>query len=89
MERRRLRFIGRVQGVGFRAVTRAIAAAHGLTGWVRNDPDGSVEAEAQGDATAIDAFLDELGAAMARQIQGSSQSMISAIPGDAAFEIRR
>jgi acylphosphatase len=34
---------GRVQGVFFRAATRATASEIGLTGWVRNTPDGAVE----------------------------------------------
>lgn len=38
----RFRVTGRVQGVGFRAWTRKTAIALGVTGWVRNDPDGAV-----------------------------------------------
>jgi acylphosphatase len=40
--------IGKVQGVFFRASTKAKAKELGLSGWVRNLPDGSVELEAQG-----------------------------------------
>jgi acylphosphatase len=47
---------GRVQGVGFRQFTAARARALGLNGWVRNLPDGSVEAEAQGSASSIAEF---------------------------------
>ncbi len=39
---------GRVQGVGFRAFVQRNGRALGLTGWVRNMPDGSVEVVAQG-----------------------------------------
>ncbi|HMV34328.1 MAG TPA: acylphosphatase [Turneriella sp.] len=46
--RRSYRVVGRVQGVGFRQFTAARAKELGLMGWVRNLPDGSVEAEAQG-----------------------------------------
>lgn len=40
---------GRVQGVGFRFFVRQQATARGLSGWVRNLPDGSVEIHAEGD----------------------------------------
>jgi acylphosphatase len=52
---RHLRISGRVQGVGYRDALRAEARAQGLTGWVRNRSDGSVEALLQGDAPAVDA----------------------------------
>jgi acylphosphatase len=51
---------GRVQGVGFRFFTRSMAQHHGLTGWVRNLPDGNVEFEAQGTNDRVDAFLEEI-----------------------------
>ena len=46
--RRRWRFYGSVQGVGFRYYARAAALHLGLTGWVANNWDGSVTLEAQG-----------------------------------------
>jgi len=57
---RRVRAIvsGRVQGVSYRASTVDAAEARGLTGWVRNLPDGRVELEAQGDADKVDALID-------------------------------
>jgi acylphosphatase len=56
---RRVRAIvtGRVQGVAFRASTVDEAHRHGLTGWVQNRDDGSVELEAQGDQAPIAALL--------------------------------
>ncbi len=54
MIRRRFRFYGTVQGVGLRYTVRQAARAMGLTGFVRNEYDGSVTAEVQGDAPAID-----------------------------------
>lgn len=47
-------FAGRVQGVGFRFTAHRIADRHGLTGWVRNLPEGTVEMVAQGAAEDID-----------------------------------
>ena len=51
--RARLRVVGRVQGVFFRASTREQAIRLALTGWVRNCPDGSVELLAEGNKTKI------------------------------------
>ena len=52
----RLRVTGRVQGVFFRNWTVEVAQALGVTGWVRNRRDGSVEIEAYGDPGALDAL---------------------------------
>lgn len=48
MTRVRVRVRGRVQGVFFRAEARARAESLGVTGWIRNLPDGSVEAVFEG-----------------------------------------
>jgi len=55
--RKRYRFFGRVQGVGFRITALRAADAYGLTGWVRNEYDGSVTVEAQGSAVSLGRFL--------------------------------
>ena len=55
--RRRVVVSGRVQGVGFRAATRSKAEACGVSGWVRNRPDGSVEAAFEGDPEAVEALV--------------------------------
>lgn len=49
--------VGRVQGVGFRAYAEREADRLGLAGWVRNEPDGTVVAHAEGPADAVDAFV--------------------------------
>ena len=49
---------GAVQGVGFRYQTRARAASLGLGGFVRNRPDGSVEAAFEGDDDVVQSMLD-------------------------------
>jgi acylphosphatase len=48
---------GRVQGVFFRASTRDEARARGLSGWVRNLPDGRVEAVFEGDRKVVENML--------------------------------
>jgi acylphosphatase len=53
-----LRIRGRVQGVGYRAFLCGEGEARGITGWVRNRRDGSVEAELTGDTAALDALVD-------------------------------
>jgi acylphosphatase len=51
---KRLILRGRVQGVGFRAWLAAQAAAFGIDGWVRNRPDGAVEALLSGETDAVE-----------------------------------
>ncbi|MCC7076161.1 MAG: acylphosphatase [Acidimicrobiia bacterium] len=52
-----VRIRGRVQGVFFRDSTRREALTHGVCGWVRNLPDGSVEVALEGRRDAVDAVL--------------------------------
>lgn len=49
---------GRVQGVWFRASTKQIAKQLGLTGWVRNTPDGCVEAVFEGEEGLINKMIE-------------------------------
>lgn len=49
---------GFVQGVGYRKFVRHIAREEGLTGWVRNNPDGTVEALAVGDEEALEKLIE-------------------------------
>jgi acylphosphatase len=53
---RRYLIDGHVQGVGFRYFTEDVASREGISGWVRNLPDGRVEAEIEGDAEAVERF---------------------------------
>jgi acylphosphatase len=55
--RRRVIVHGRVQGVYFRGTTEAEAAQRGVAGWVRNRPDGCVEAVFEGDPDGVAALV--------------------------------
>ena len=79
---------GSVQGVGYRYTARMIADEIGVTGWVRNRRDGTVEAEIEGTPEQVDEML----AWMAEGPPGSrvkSASVTDAAPaGDSRFEVR-
>ena len=79
---------GSVQGVGYRYTARLIAAEVGVTGWVRNRRDGTVEAEIEGTPEQVDEVL----AWMAEGPPGSrveSASVSDAAPvGERGFEVR-
>jgi acylphosphatase len=57
MIRRRVVIHGHVQGVFFRDTMRRRAAERGLSGWVRNNPDGTVEAVFEGEPAAVDGLV--------------------------------
>jgi acylphosphatase len=56
--RYRVLITGQVQGVEFRAACRRMAVQHGVHGWVRNRPDGRVEAAFEGAAEDVGRLLD-------------------------------
>lgn len=58
MTRKRVTVSGAVQGVFFRDSCRSAAASHGVCGWVRNLPDGSVEAVFEGEPGAVGKLVD-------------------------------
>lgn len=89
VERIRVTFSGRVQGVGFRQTVRTIARALAVTGWVHNEPDGSVTAEIQGRASEINALLTRLRARLEDSIASESTEPMSVVEGEESFEIRR
>ncbi|HEX6908842.1 MAG TPA: acylphosphatase [Longimicrobium sp.] len=78
------RVTGRVQGVGFRWWTRSLATRLGVTGAVRNLPDGSVAVHARGS----DAQLAELRSALAQGPPGARVEAVEPLPfrGDGARE---
>ena len=80
---------GRVQGVGYRYFTEDAANHFGLTGWVSNRFDRSVELEAQGEAADIDEFLTRL--RMGPPLSHVADLQVNDLPveeGEMGFEIR-
>lgn len=76
---------GTVQQVGFRAFTVDAARRHGVTGWIRNRGDGSVEIAAQG---AGPKFFDEVGAGpRSARVASVDRSEAEETPFD-GFEVR-
>lgn len=85
----RMRIRGRVQGVWYRASTRQEARRHGLAGWVKNRPDGTVEVLVQGDPEAVEALRRWCGQGppMAR-VQGVEVEPVSPRPELEDFHVR-
>jgi acylphosphatase len=86
----RLRLSGKVQGVGFRWFTRQAARELGLTGQVRNLPDGRVEVEVAGGIEPLEAFRGRLrqGPQGAR-VTALEEQEISPVPAWDGFVIDR
>lgn len=82
---------GRVQGVGFRQFTAEKARALRLAGWVKNLPDGNVEAEAEGSVEQIDSFEKILhsGPALSRVDKVTVQNTAEGDSLPLPFEVRR
>ncbi|MFG0244084.1 MAG: acylphosphatase [Phycisphaerales bacterium JB054] len=89
MERRAISFSGRVQGVGFRVTTRQVARGFAVTGWVRNEPDGTVRCEVQGEEAECDRFVEAVCSQMAGYVQSAEAELIPIVPAERVFEIRR
>lgn len=85
---RRVRVTGRVQGVFFRAWTQAQARDLGVSGWVRNADDGSVEAHLEGDEAAVKALIQRLHAGPPSA--GVEEVAVEDAPpeGSSRFEVR-
>jgi acylphosphatase len=78
---------GRVQRVGYRAWTEHMALQRGIEGWVRNRPDGTVEAVFAGPTSVVEAMIE----ACRRGPPGAQVDAIDARdggPGDIAFRRR-
>lgn len=85
--RRTVLFSGRVQGVGFRYTTCAVARSYEVTGIVRNLADGRVEMVAEGETVELARFQDAVEEAMRRYIRDVSVEEGTATGEFRSFEI--
>lgn len=86
--RQYFKFTGCVQGVGFRSTAQSSARAFGLSGWVRNCADGSVEMEAQGSEAKIAAMLKALRDNLFASIDRTECKTIPLLPDERGFRVR-
>jgi len=87
MIRMRYNFRGMVQGVGFRYTACRGAEMLGLTGWVRNEYNGSVTVEIQGREDAIKSFLKYLENGRFISIEEISSKQLGLDPDERSFDV--
>ena len=88
MIRKRLQFYGRVQGVGFRYTAIRVANSLGVSGWVRNERDGSVTVEAQGSEAAISKMIQTIGNGSYIHIDNIVSTELAVVENDKGFDVR-
>jgi acylphosphatase len=86
--RRRALFSGQVQGVGFRYTAHSIARRHGVSGYVRNLPDGSVELVMEGEEPQMQQVLLDIGERMKDYIRERKDDLSAATGEFKDFSIR-
>lgn len=86
--RKHYRFYGEVQGVGFRYRASQAAKSLGLTGWVRNDFDGSVEMEMQGTEEEMNRVIEMIQAGLYVDISDIEVKNLPEIAGERGFDVR-
>jgi len=86
---RHVRVIGQVQGVFYRAWCQAQARELAISGWVRNCPDGSVEAHVQGDEADVGRMIERMRAGPANARVEDVDVESAALDSSGRFELRR
>ena len=81
-------FRGRVQGVGFRYQAMYAARDFGLTGWVANLPDGTVEMEVQGAPAAMGRMMKHLRSGHWIRIDDMDLESMQVVPGEKGFNVK-
>ena len=87
-QREHIRFTGYAQGVGFRYRLSHLAQHYGVTGWVRNEYDGSVSAELQGLPEEIDQIIQQLKQDRYIDVTGMDRKNIPPDEQENGFHIR-
>ncbi|SDZ89016.1 acylphosphatase [Oribacterium sp. KHPX15] len=85
--RKHIVFYGTVQGVGFRYTAYHLASSLGLTGWARNEDDGSVTCELQGSSVAIQEFMNRIGNQRFIEITDKEERNINVIKEERSFRV--
>jgi len=88
MIRRRVVARGRVQGVFYRDSCRRLAERRGVAGWVRNRPDGAVEAVFEGPEADVDAMVDWARQGPRKAVVDELAVMSEKPVGESGFEVR-
>ncbi len=88
MIRKHIIFSGWVQGVGFRYRLRYASDLYGVTGWVKNNFDGTVEAEMQGEEKDIDSAIMTVEKGTYIKIENLWANEISLIENEHGFYIK-
>jgi len=81
-------FTGRVQGVNFRWTTCQVAGRFDVTGWVRNERDGSVHCVAEGKPDELEAFVHAVEKAMSGYVKDTRITSEAAVGDLDGFGIR-
>ncbi len=88
MIRRRVIVRGRVQGVFFRQACQREAVAMGVAGWIRNNNDGTVEAELEGDPDAVERIVSWMRVGPSGAVVTGVKIIDEALLGEGTFRIR-
>lgn len=86
--RQHMRITGQVQGVGFRYRAKYAASALDVTGWVKNEWDGSVEMEVQGTLDQINQMLKTINQSPYIQIDWIDRKTIPGEQSERGFHVR-
>lgn len=88
IERKYIRFFGRVQSCGFRSLAQQIAKRKGVTGWVQNQHDRSVVMEIQGTQQQINDVIAELDSDSYIRIERMETKWLDPVPDERGFRVK-